>query len=116
MECRLILPYPPSTNHYIASSGSRRFLTREAKSYRLVVQTIVLGQLVRFGAMRLKVQIEVFAPDNRKRDLDNLLKNIQDALENAQLYNNDNQIDDLQIIRREVRKAGEVHIWVQSID
>lgn len=63
-----------------------------------------LGQL--FGnAERLRVELSVTPPDNRRRDLDNLLKAVLDGLGFAGVYDDDSQIDELLVIRRPVRKG-----------
>jgi len=49
---------------------------------------------------RLSVFIEAFPPDKRKRDLDNVLKSLLDALQHAGVYADDCQIDRLSIIRK----------------
>ena len=40
----------------------------------------------------LEVRINIFPPDKRKRDIDNVLKCLLDAMEKAKVYKNDNQI------------------------
>lgn len=42
-------------------------------------------------------------PDNRRRDLDNLLKGTLDSLQHANIYPDDNQIDKLKIERTNQR-------------
>jgi len=48
---------------------------------------------------RLRVVIECFPPDRRRRDLDNLGKSCLDSLQHAKIFVDDNQIDDLRFIR-----------------
>jgi crossover junction endodeoxyribonuclease RusA len=45
----------------------------------------------------LKVTIEAWRPDKRRRDLDNLFKAALDALAHAGVYDDDSQIVDLRI-------------------
>jgi crossover junction endodeoxyribonuclease RusA len=45
----------------------------------------------------LKVEIEAWRPDKRKRDLDNLLKAVLDSLAHAGVFEDDSQIVDLRI-------------------
>jgi crossover junction endodeoxyribonuclease RusA len=45
----------------------------------------------------IKVEIVAFRPDNRKRDLDNLLKAVLDGMSKALVYEDDSQIRDLRI-------------------
>ena len=46
---------------------------------------------------KLRVEIEAWRPDNRRRDLDNLLKATLDGLAHAGVYEDDSQIVDLRI-------------------
>ena len=45
----------------------------------------------------IAVEIEAFMPDRRKRDLDNILKALLDALTHAGVWADDSQIVDLRI-------------------
>jgi crossover junction endodeoxyribonuclease RusA len=45
----------------------------------------------------LRVEIEAYRPDNRKRDLDNLLKAALDSMAKGMIYNDDSQIKHLTI-------------------
>ena len=48
---------------------------------------------------RLRVQVECFPPDKRRRDLDNLGKSLMDSLQHAKVYADDSQIDFLSFER-----------------
>jgi crossover junction endodeoxyribonuclease RusA len=64
---------------------------------------------------RLEVNVDVFPPDRRKRDLDNLLKICLDALQEASLFKNDSQIDKLTIERRDITvRHGEIWVHIQE--
>ena len=54
---------------------------------------------------RLIVTIEAYPPDKRKRDLDNILKSLLDALQHAGMYPDDSQIDVLSIARKTTFKG-----------
>ena len=45
----------------------------------------------------IKVEIVAYRPDNRKRDLDNLLKAALDGMAKGMLYEDDSQIKNLNI-------------------
>jgi crossover junction endodeoxyribonuclease RusA len=45
----------------------------------------------------IKVEILAYRPDNRKRDLDNLLKAVLDGMAKGMIYEDDAQIKDLRI-------------------
>ena len=99
---QIVLPWPPSVNHYWASNGKRRFITQRGVDYRRDVSSIAMAQ---FGSNfspltgRLTVRIEVYPPDRRTRDLDNLCKAPLDALAHAGIYVDDSQIDVLILAR-----------------
>ena len=65
---------------------------------------------------RLAVHIALFPPDKRKRDVDNVLKSLLDACEHAGCYENDNQIDELHVIRQEIIKGGACTIVILQIN
>lgn len=63
---------------------------------------------------RLMLIISVHPPDNRRRDLDNILKALLDAME-GMLYEDDSQIDELLIRRKENVQGGSVHVTVEEV-
>jgi hypothetical protein len=60
----------------------------------------------------LAVQIEVYPPDNRRRDIDNLQKALLDAMQHGGAYGDDSQIVRLAIEKRDCVLGGRtiVHI------
>ncbi len=111
----LILPWPPSVNHYWGKSGHRVFISKKGNDFRQEVTCKAIGLDGYFSPLaRLHMEIYAFPPDKRKRDLDNILKSLLDALQHAGLYEDDNQIDDLHIIRC-TPAIGEVLIKVSEI-
>ena len=54
-------------------------------------------------------------PDRRRRDLDNMLKPMLDALTYVKVWSDDSQIDDLRIIRAPVVAGGRVTVRVEQI-
>lgn len=98
----LTLPWPPSTNRIWRSVGTRVLLSREGRQYRAEVAAVVMQARVQgFGRQKVRLSIEAVMPDNRRRDLDNLLKAANDAMQAARVFEDDSQIVDLRI-----RNAG----------
>jgi crossover junction endodeoxyribonuclease RusA len=62
------------------------------------------------------VDILVFPPDNRRRDLDNVLKAILDSLEDAKVFKDDSLIDDLRVRRMDTFKDGKIEIGIEIIE
>ena len=110
-------PYPPSVNNYwiliSSKGGGRKVLGKKGKEFREAV--IEMSSSINFEDSRLSVQIDAFPPDRRKRDLDNILKPLLDALESAGMFNDDSQIDTLSITRKEVLKGGAVTVTIETL-
>ncbi len=98
----LTLPVPPSANHLWRNLKGRTVLSKIARTYRKVVGEAVLMRepgvsLPLTG--RLRLTLVLTAPDRRRRDLDNCIKPIQDALTHAGVWLDDEQIDVLTVHR-----------------
>ena len=117
------LPWPPSTNkiwRHVVIAGSPRVLTsREGREYREAARRAVMSDPMAFFRKRLTGQLAVrlscFPPDNRRRDLDNLAKAVLDALTHAGVWEDDSQIDLLQIERVRNTPNGRVSVTIQTI-
>jgi crossover junction endodeoxyribonuclease RusA len=127
---RFVLPWPPSVNHYwritppIYSKRTRKHIkasirvSSEGLKYRkTIIQLLRVQSYKPLGAARIGIFVYAYPPDNRKRDLDNILKSLLDALQKAAIYDDDSQIDDIQVVRGEKIKAGQVdlQIWAQDV-
>jgi len=112
----LKLPYPPSVNAYWRTFRGRMILSAEARSYKVRVQAELLLQGIRNIQKltgRLGVDILVYPPDKRRRDLSNTEKGIGDTLQKLGFFKDDSQIDRLQITRME--KGGFVRVRIFEI-
>lgn len=115
MHIQLQLPYPPSVNHYWGQAGNHRFIGKKGKEFRAQVMDAVNEAGIQPLEGRLAVHIALFPPDKRKRDIDNVLKSLLDACEHAGCYENDCQIDELHITRRDLIKGGACTIIIIQI-
>ena len=112
----LELPYPPSVNTYWRANGKRRFISKEGVLFKTAVQAICMQDKIKsFGDSRLSVNIYIHPRSKRKFDLDNCLKAILDALMNANVYDDDSQIDMLSITRSTERKGGAAVVSINEI-
>jgi len=111
----LVLPYPPSVNHYYRTVRGRMLISAKGRQYHQLVAAVVWQAGRPRIEGRLAVRLQVWTPDKRERDLDNLLKPLLDALANAGVYASDGQIDDLSLVRCGVLAAGRVDVTVTSL-
>lgn len=129
-QLKMQLPWPPSVNHYWrhptkGKLAGRHLISAEGRQYRKSIADTVLLQAppVRrpgwYGSSvaRLEMVLQVYPPDRRKRDLDNLLKAIKDSLGHAGVYGDDSQIDRLVVMRMAPeRPSGMVIMVLQEIE
>jgi crossover junction endodeoxyribonuclease RusA len=121
----LILPYPPSVNHYknigrlkTTKTGKmyqERINSPETMYYYVTVMNICRRQGVKsFDSAILDVTLHLFMPDNRKRDIDNPCKVLLDSLVKAQVILDDSQIHKLTIERKSNFERGKVHVFIKE--
>ena len=119
----IIIPYPPSVNTYWRAVKGRVIMSKRGREYRDAVYTAINSAFEpddvedpRPLLGRLKVKITATMPDRRRRDIDNINKAALDALGYAGVYGDDEQIDDLHILRGEVMKPGWLEVEIEEID
>jgi crossover junction endodeoxyribonuclease RusA len=112
---KITLPYPPSVNHYWRAfrmgKSIRFYVSDEAKKYRRAVGELLSEIDMILGP--LNVRIEAYPPDRKKhRDIDNILKGLLDSMEHAGVFENDSQIVDLHVVKRDPAPPGRVEVTV----
>lgn len=115
----LTLPYPPSANTYWRhpTSGKlagRHLLSEKGRAYREAVKAVCWQKGVKPLACRVMVEVLVFPPDRRRRDLDNVLKGTLDSLTAGGVWADDSQIDKLTVERGQVVKDGALVVRVSK--
>jgi len=113
---KLTLPYPPSVNTYWRASGKRRFISKAGVLFKQNVRELISSSgYDSFADSRLRVDITICPRSKRRFDLDNLLKATLDAMQDAGLYQDDEQVDDLRIRRGEPVKGGACIVEIEKI-
>jgi crossover junction endodeoxyribonuclease RusA len=110
----LELPFPPSVNHYYRHVGPRTLISREGRRFREKVCALLAAAGVRPLTGLLQVEIEVYPPDRRRRDIDNLQKGLLDALEHGGAYRDDSQIVKLVITKCECTWGGKTIVRLEQ--
>lgn len=116
----LVLPWPPSANAYYRHPSAGRFsgmhlISEKGREFREAVRLICLENGVKPISGRLHVNVRLFPPDKRKRDVDNSAKSLLDSLTHGGCWEDDSQIDLLHIERHHVIKGGVVHVCIKPL-
>lgn len=120
----LTLPYPPSVNTY--KTIGRTIRTKTGKIYQQKVNSPLTKRFyyevwmavrqktqLGFGSAPISLDIEVYPPDKRKRDLDNILKVLIDSLQKANVFDDDSQVSRLFVERRSIISQGQIIVRIQ---
>lgn len=109
----LTLPYPPSVNRYWRSVKGRVLISKEGREYRDEVCELI-GNGYPTYTLPVAVEINAYMPDKRRRDLDNILKALLDALTHAGVIADDALIDRLILTRAGLdRTGGRIELTLQ---
>ena len=108
------LPYPPSINHYWRRVGPRTLISREGRRFRQRVLAILAARCVQPLLGPLAVEIDIYPPDHRRRDVDNVQKALLDALQHGGAYQDDSQIIRLAIEKREPMSCGKTIVRIRN--
>lgn len=113
---KLELPYPPTVNHYYGQKPrGGRYIKPEGKAFRIEVLAVAMqNKACNYVTDDIEVYIEVYPPDKRKRDLDNINKALLDALEAAGVFKDDSQIVKLTSTKHESVKGGKVIVRIHK--
>ncbi len=108
----LDLPYPPSLNRYYRSFGGRVVISREGRRYTDSVVSILSSCGMTSIRRKVRMRIDVYPPDARRRDIDNILKCLLDSLVKGGALEDDSLIRGLSIEMREPMSdiGGMVHL------
>ena len=114
-RAHLVLPLPPSDNVYYGKPRGLRhkYVTKKGRVFKHEVAVIVYDKGLRGRFPRGKLAVRVVLHMSVTADVTNRAKALFDALQDAELIRNDNQIDDVRMIRGHPVKGGrcEVTIW-----
>jgi crossover junction endodeoxyribonuclease RusA len=94
------------------------YVSGVGKIYRKVANELVMEAAMKQQYLKqagpLRVEIEAFPPDKRKRDLDNVLKSLLDSLTHAGVWEDDSQIEDLRIYKATIAGMVKVRVYTRG--
>jgi len=117
LDIELYLPWPPTVNDYygvrIVKKRRIPYIKAKGKLFRGACEQQIAEQVgyLNIGD-NLLVEVELYPPDRRRRDLDNYMKPLLDAITHAKVWEDDSQIDQLFIYRGDTVKQGAVIVKI----
>lgn len=94
----LALPYPPSANTYWRRNGHRYFIAPAGVAFRTEVEARCLSIGMRPLAGPVRLSVSLVPGDRRRRDIDNALKPLLDALTHGRAWADDSQVKALSVV------------------
>jgi crossover junction endodeoxyribonuclease RusA len=92
-------------------------ISAAGRKYKAEVSDYVVEYRVpKLGSARLEMKVVVYPRDRRKQDIDNRVKALWDALVDAGVFDDDEQIDILHLERGEIKKGGGVLVMIDILD
>lgn len=111
------LPFPPSVNSYRTVYRGMMRLSKEGRAFKAAVADYVVEYRVpKLGDKKLRISMVLFPRDKRKIDIDNRIKSVLDALQDAGVFDDDFQVDELSIVRGVPIKGGAIRVLIEEID
>lgn len=121
---KLTLPFPPSVNAYWRSPNSgplkgRTLVSARGRAFQSEACAAIIEQLRRLpkpSSAPAAVEIVLFPPDARRRDIDNYNKALFDALTQAGIWEDDSQIKRMLVEWGPVTQKGKVEITISKYE
>lgn len=112
----LTLPFPPAVNNITAVVRGRKITSKRGREYRQAAVNSITEQFKGAPlAGRLVVKMVLIPPCRRKRDIDNYSKAALDAITAAGVWLDDEQVDQLTIIRGDQAKGGGCLVQIEEV-
>lgn len=117
---KLTLPFPPSVNTYWRAPNKgplkgRHLISAAGRAFQSAACAAIIEQLRRLPSPSTEsaaVEILLFPPDARRRDIDNYNKALFDALTHAGVWEDDSQVKRMLVEWGPIVKGGSVEITI----
>lgn len=112
------LGLPPSVNHTYGSRYGHRYKSKEVKEWQQEIINEILTQWQKREPFtgRAELLIEFSVKDNRRWDIDNRVKALQDCLTMAEVLKDDTQIDSLHVRRNRMAEQTRTMVILTSLE
>ncbi len=119
---KLTLPFPPSVNSYWRAPNKgplagRHLISANGRKFRSEAAAAVIEQLRRIPkpfVSELSVHVVLFPPSRHRRDLDNYLKALFDALTHSNVWQDDSQIKHMEVSWGPLIPKGRTEIIIKE--
>ena len=103
-------------NTYWRNFRGRTILSPKGREFKAAVADYVVEYKVpKLGDSKLRISMVLFPRDKRKIDIDNRIKCVLDALQDAGVFDDDFQVDELSIVRGKPIKGGAIRVLIEEI-
>jgi len=114
----LTLPFPPSVNTYYRRGAHATYMSKQGREYKCkVADYIAENNSPKLGSARLYLEIVLWPKDKRKFDIDNRIKALLDSLQDAGVFDDDEQIDQMHVYRGSgTVSGGQARVMIEVIN
>ena len=120
----LVLPFPPSVNTYWRAPNKgplagRHLVSADGRKFQSAACAAIIEQLRRLpkpSTEQAAVEITLYPPDARRRDLDNYNKALFDALTHAGVWEDDSQVKRMLVEWGPIVPKGRVEITIMPFN
>lgn len=102
-------------NYWRHGRNGNTYVSDVGEAYKIAVLLAVIEAGKPRIEGRLQIEVDVYPPNFRKRDIGNLNKSLEDALQACGVFKDDEQIDRAIYTRRAVRKGGLVVVRISVL-
>ena len=92
-------------------------LSKAGREYkRAIAEFVSENNVPKYGESKLKITMILQPKDKRKIDIDNRIKCVLDSLQEAGVFDDDFQVDELHVLRGEQVKGGRLLLTIEEIE
>lgn len=112
----IVMPYPPSVNHYWIRAFRGMRISDEGTEYRDRVKQSLTEHRIESMLGEIRVCCAVHFPDARKRDSSNLWKVLLDVMQYGGIYTDDHQVKTHRMVDIDIdRDRPRVEVWLDPL-